>query len=344
MTNFIIDTVVTHLPNSKTTPNGWLSFNCPVCAHLGHRPDKKRRGGLIMGNDEMTYHCFNCSYKTKYVKGHYLSNSFIKLLEYIGVEDSIINKCRFLAMKDKNNTIQESSVQHERLTHTYSLPAGSRKLTDLIDENSSDKNFLTVLKYIGERNVNMLSWHNFYWSPGSKKDDFRNRLIIPHYLGDKIIGWSGRLAIESKRSVKYISQTNKDILFNTNILYKKSRKYVFIVEGEFDAISISGVATMSDSLSTKHIETLNSFENLEKIVIPDRDSSGQRLFDQAIELGWSVSLPDWTCKDCAEAVSHYGRIPSLVHLIEKTERNHIKSKILSRSYFPVKYRSKKFDR
>ena len=46
------------------------------------------------------------------------------------------------------------------------------------------------------------------------------------------------------------------------------------------------------------------------IVVPDKDEAGLKLIDQAIELGWSVSLPEWAdgVNDIGDAVNKYGRL------------------------------------
>ena len=49
------------------------------------------------------------------------------------------------------------------------------------------------------------------------------------------------------------------------------------------------------------------------IVVPDRDSAGSKLVERAIELGWQVSMPDWSTDICdiGDAVDKYGRLYTL---------------------------------
>ena len=62
------------------------------------------------------------------------------------------------------------------------------------------------------------------------------------------------------------------------------------------------------------------------IVVPDRDEAGSKLIDQAIELGWSVSLPEWTddINDIGDAVAKYGRLYTLYSIVNNAESNELK--------------------
>jgi len=64
----------------------------------------------------------------------------------------------------------------------------------------------------------------------------------------------------------------------------------------------------------------------EVIVVPDQDEAGMKLVDRAVELGWSVSMPDWgdAVKDVNDAVIEYGRLGALLIIMQARERSRIK--------------------
>jgi DNA primase len=61
------------------------------------------------------------------------------------------------------------------------------------------------------------------------------------------------------------------------------------------------------------------------VVVPDQDRAGLGLIDRAVELGWSVSIPNWQdCKDTNDAVQRYGRLATLLSILENAESSRIK--------------------
>ena len=69
----------------------------------------------------------------------------------------------------------------------------------------------------------------------------------------------------------------------------------------------------------------------EVIVVPDQDLSGMTMVDQAMELGWSVSMPEWQdCKDVNDAVSRYGKLATLVSIMQARETSRIKIELRKR--------------
>jgi DNA primase len=61
-------------------------------------------------------------------------------------------------------------------------------------------------------------------------------------------------------------------------------------------------------------------------VVPDQDAAGVKLIDRAIELGWAVSIPDWPdhVKDVNDAVKQFGRLATLIHIVQARETSKIK--------------------
>jgi DNA primase len=66
--------------------------------------------------------------------------------------------------------------------------------------------------------------------------------------------------------------------------------------------------------------------NKQIILVPDRDKTGLTLCDKALELGYSVSLPDWDSdvKDVNDAVVKYGKLPTLLSILQSATNSKIK--------------------
>jgi hypothetical protein len=323
--NLIIDTVNTHLPpRRRATPSGWTSFNAVCCHHNGEKADTRQRGGIMI-NDGVSYHCFNCGFKASWQPGRKISTKFKNFLRWINVNDDLITKCAIEAMR-----IEEiEGYQSERLEQiTFidkALPRGSEPITNFLDNIPDD--LVPVLAYLQGRNL-YLEDYNFYWTP---EEGFTNRLIIPFYYNNRIVGYTARKITEGKP--KYISEQQPGYVFNLDH-QTEDRKYVFVVEGPIDAICIDSVAVMSAEISTVQRQLI---EQLGKqiVVVPDRDQAGLRLVEQAIDFNWAVSFPEWPVgvKDINEAQQQIGRLASLYLITQSIETNQLKQQLRARSWF-----------
>ena len=68
--------------------------------------------------------------------------------------------------------------------------------------------------------------------------------------------------------------------------------------------------------------------------VPDKDEAGSKLIEQAIELGWSVSLPEWAdgVNDIGDAVTKYGRLYTLYSIVNNAESNELKIRLRSKKW------------
>ncbi len=83
---------------------------------------------------------------------------------------------------------------------------------------------------------------------------------------------------------------------------------MFVTEGVFNAFFIDGVATLKNSISEGQLHWLSK-STRPKVIVPDLEGDGDKLANQAIELGWSISIPDiGDCKDINQAVQRYGKL------------------------------------
>ena len=87
----------------KTTTSGWHSFNAICCSHLGHKPDRRMRGGIKFdGQTNWSMHCFNCGYKCNFVLGRSISYKTKQLLLWCGIDDTQIGKWSLESLQQKD--------------------------------------------------------------------------------------------------------------------------------------------------------------------------------------------------------------------------------------------------
>jgi 5S rRNA maturation endonuclease (ribonuclease M5) len=319
--SLVIDTISLHLPSRrKKTPSGWISFNAVCCHHNGTSSDTRQRGGMMI-NEGVSYHCFNCGFKTSWQPGRIVTTKFRKLMRWLNVPDDLISKCSLEALRLKENSDYKSKFDILPKFIDKILPPDSVKIGEA--EYHDDMNL--AIEYIANRGF-YLDDYEWYWSPA-----YPNRLIVPFYFNKNLVGFTARLLRDGKP--KYISEQQPGYVFNFDN-QKENRKYVIVCEGPFDAISIDGVAILGSEISDQQKTLINQLKR-EVIILPDRDSAGKKLVDQAIENNWSVSFPNWDpdIKDANEALLKYGRLATLYSIIRSKETSGLKIKLLSKKWF-----------
>lgn len=166
------------------------------------------------------------------------------------------------------------------------------------------------------------SKYEFYFS-ATKAYNYNRRIIVPYYHEGKLVGSSAR-ALEDTVTPKYWSDHPSDYVFNLDKQHKNS-KFVVVVEGPFDAMSVDGVSIQGSEASDTQVELIDRLQR-EVIVVPDTDSAGKKLVDRAIEAGWTVSFPVWqeTCKDLNEATVKYGKLFVLKSILQAKETSRLR--------------------
>jgi len=323
--SLITDTVYSHLPHKrKTTPSGWVSFNAICCHHNGTSQDTRQRGGIIVNGDGVSYHCFNCQFKTSWQPGRTITVKFRKLLKWLGVNDDLITKCTLESLRLKEDGSGTDYKSKLPIFIDKTLPRGSQLIADCL--NSQVNELLPVLEYLKLRNL-YLEDYPFYWTG---EEGFGNRLIIPYYYQGRVVGYTARKITDGKP--KYISEQQPGYVFNLD-RQDVENKFVIVCEGQIDAISINGVAVMSSEVGEQQRTLIDNLKK-EVIVVPDRDHEGPKIVKQAIEFGWAVSFPDWgDVKDINEASVKYGRLATLYKIVSSIERTELKIRLLSKQWF-----------
>lgn len=325
--NEIQDVLLNLLPHKrKTTPSGWTSFNAVCCAHRGESPDNRFRGGLMMAADgSWNYHCFNCNFKAGWGPGKLLSANTKQLFKWLGLSDTDIGKLNLIALKLKDdNPIGPKNLQFGLLEKP--LPPNCVLLTDAI--NSADKEqesaVVSIVEYLISRGIE-IDWYPWMLTTDS---GYRDRVIIPFFHNGKIVGWTGRKITDGKP--KYLTESQSGYVFNIDA-QKHDREFVVVVEGQFDAIAIDGVAIMHNCPNDVQCARINMLGK-EVIVVPDKDKAGASMLKAALDYNWSVSLPPWDedIKDVADAVNRYGRLYTLSTILHYRTNNAIKIQLLKK--------------
>ena len=318
--SLIADTLLTYLPaKKKHTPSGWISFNAPCC------DDKRQRGGFILnGGDAVSYHCFNCGFKASWQPGRTISQKMSKLMRDLNMPDDIISQLRLEALRLNEN----STATVRQVIPTFevrALPPESKPINEWL--NDVPEKLIPVLEYIAQRKM-YLDYYDFHWTP---KVGFSNRLIIPFYKDGIIVGYTARAVNDAKP--KYISEQQPGYVFNLD-KQTHDKEFVIVCEGPFDAISIDGCALLGAEIKDSQNWLLKQLGK-EIILVPDKDHEGLRTVEQAIELGWSVSMPDWPegVKDVNDAMIKLGRLATLYLIASAKESNSLKIQLKAKKWF-----------
>lgn len=338
MTTTIRDALLSHLPTKRANTKGWISFNAVCCHHNGESSDKRGRGGVIaQGDGTVTYHCFNCNFTTGYQPGSYLGHKFRKLLNWLDVDTSEIQKLAIDAMREREKQqilgIIKPDVPKEELKvdfKKFPLPDEAVSFMGLVEfyelkgDHEYPEGFVKAVEYVDKRKINMQKYE-FYWSP-SIEHKMDKRVIIPFTWKNEIIGYTAR-AMNDAIFPKYFNQVDSGYVFNIDT-QKPEWQFVIVCEGIFDALSIDGVAVMQADISKQQIDLIESLDR-EIIVVPDWNKAGDNLIAVALENHWSVAFPVWaeTCEDINEAVQRYGKLFVMKAILDSVERSQLKIKL-----------------
>jgi hypothetical protein len=280
-----------------------------------------------MFSDGVVYNCFNCKYTANWQPGRTISEKFKSLCRWLGANDDQIKELVFEALKTESTDYEPDHFVEKVKFTEKELPEGAMSINEWINtaylpDISADIG--PVIDYIYSRGFDALS-KNFYWSPAP---GYIDRVLLPYYYEGKIVGNTARKVRAG--NPKYLSDQHPFFVFNVDEQDPKN-KYVFVVEGQFDALSVGGVGLLTNEISDQQARIINNIGK-EVIVIPDQDKAGTVLIDQANALGWSIAFPTWedTVKDCADAVLKYGKLFVIVDAIKTATANPAKIEIEKR--------------
>lgn len=311
--------ILNYLPaKRKPSPSGWLSFNAVCCQHNGQNPDRRQRGGIKVTDDNWSYHCFNCGYTASFQMGRSVGFKARRLMSWLGIPDSEIEGLTLESLRHRsiNGIIDDrkrvaDQIQGIAFQEFDELPPGSELITpdmplywNYIRDRAVPEDFpaLTAIRNDG-----------IHW--------IRPHVTIPFTYDGKMVGWTARFL--DGKSPKYINHSQPGYVFGVDQQHE-AWQHVLVMEGIFDALSIGGLAVMHNTISDAQARLIRSLDR-QVTVVPDQDRAGLELIDRAVELGWAVSIPNWEdCKDVNDAVKKYGRLGTLLTIIQARETSKIK--------------------
>jgi len=327
--DFLSQRVLSALPaKRRRSPNGSVNFNCPMCLSRGQsRPDTKQRCGFATDPlGAIRINCFNCGFSTRWAPGNLLNKNVREFLKNLGVNELEIKKLNFTAWQLTHSVegvanLTPSAVFAPKFD-VRELPKDALPLSVWAVNDCDDPDFLAVSQYAMSRGDAVFDNYEFYWTP-DRENGMNRRLIVPFFWREDIVGWTGR-SVDAARQPRYYTDTPAHFLFNNVNLYR-DRKYVILVEGIFDALSIDGVATQGAKLSEQQAYWLKEIGK-QVIVLPDRDEKGQLMVDIALKHDFMVSFPNWDdgIKDANDAIKTYGRLWTVKTIIDGATDNKLK--------------------
>jgi hypothetical protein len=311
--------IVQYLPGKrKQAGSGWISVNGPCCVHNGESQDRRQRGGLLSSPEGWSWHCFNCNFTASFILGRNLSVKARKLLTWLNVPQEEIER-----------------VNLESLRH--------RSITGLIDDRQRTAAAIQNIRF-EERDIGGVEFvtahHEEVWKYLRRRHapldypfmvsatlNSRPGVIIPFTYDNTVVGCTTRFLDE--RKPVWVNDFQPGYVFGTDLQHT-NWQHVIVTEGIFDALSINGLALMHNTVSDAQARLIRNLGK-EITVVPDQDNPGMELVDRAIELGWAVSMPAWSdCKDVNDAVIKYGRLATLLTIMQSRETSKIKIELRKR--------------
>lgn len=311
--------ILQYLPaKRKASPSGWISFNAVCCQHNSDTRDTRSRGGLKATDQGWSYHCFNCSYTASFTLGRAVSFKARRLMGWMGVPDAEVDMLNLESLRHRSihGIVQDRQrvaniLQGIEFGELDDFPPFSELITpelpkywDYCRERGVPEDFpmMTAIKNNG-----------VHW--------VRPFVLVPFTWENKIVGWTARFL--DNKIPKYINHTQPGYVFGTDLQHP-DWKHVLVMEGIFDALSINGLAVMHNTISDAQARLIRNLGK-EITVVPDHDKAGLELIDRAMELGWAVSIPCWEdCKDVNDAVKKYGKLGTLLTIMQARETSRIK--------------------
>ena len=237
-----------------------------------------------------------------------------------GIDDSQISKWNLESLQNKD-LIDVVIAKRKKLKIKFkevSLPDNTEMICL---DNPEHKKYADYLRSRG------LGIHDYpFLITPSDEGRNNNRIIIPYTYENKIVGHISRYL--DNRIPKYIKEQQPGYVFGLD-LQKPEYEVCLVFEGIIDALSFNGCALTHETISDEQAELLRRL-NRRIIVVPDMDKTGLDIIDRALELGFQVSLPDWGegVKDANDALLKYGRLPTLLSILENATSSKIKLQMM----------------
>jgi hypothetical protein len=274
---------------------------------------------LKISDQGWSWHCFNCGFTASFVQGRSLTFKARRLLEWMSVPREEIERINLESLRHRS--VQGILDDRQRTANAVqAINFEDRELPEgfiIVDEHTP-----VHWQYMQDRcipldyPVGMVGGlPNEKWTP-------RPGIIVPFTYDGRIVGHTTRYLDD--KTPRYIHDVQPGYVFGTD-LQRSDWQHAIVVEGVFDALCIGGLAVLHAEINDAQARLIRSLGR-EVTVVPDQDAAGMKLVDRALELGWAVSMPDWPdhIKDVNDAVKQWGRLATLIHIMQARETSRIK--------------------
>jgi len=235
------------------------------------------------------------------------------------MDDSDINKWNLYSMQNRDLIDLVKATKKLKEVKFKELPMPEGELL-----NAYNPKHEVYIDYLESRKI-MYNNYPFLVTPDATGRN-ANRIIIPYTYENKIVGHTSRFL--DNRTPKFINDQQPGYVFGTD-LQRVDWDVCLVFEGIFDAISFNGCALTHNTISDAQATVLRKL-NKQIIIVPDQDKTGLKICERALELGFNLSLPDWgdAIKDANDALKKYGKLPTLISILEVSTDNKIKIEIM----------------
>ena len=274
------------------------------------------RGGIKTDGTNWSYHCFNCDFKCGFMLGKTLTGNTRKMLIWCGIDEQDITKWNLYSLQHKD-LLDLTRIKKKKKKVIFDEVGLPDKMEPIY---SDDPRHRPYVEYLKKRGLSVNEYPFMVTPDGEGRD--ANRIIIPFTHENKIVGYTSRYT--DNRIPKFITHQQPGFLFGYD-LQKPDWEVCLVFEGIFDALSLSGCALTTNTISEAHADALRNLQR-KIIIVPDHDKPGLSICDQALELGFYISIPDWSpeIKDANDAIIKYGRLPTLLSILQSATNSKIK--------------------
>lgn len=271
-----------------------------ICCPFHH----DRNPSMTIRADDGLYGCFSCKAGGPNIQ-HFLKRLLgeeIDIREFVSERDEFNMKLNKIYRQSEHNILQYEELNHFHHIYKYH----SQFFIDIYKNQEA-------IKYLKEqRNFTDQTIRKFKLQ-FCMADRYENRIIIPYYLNDKLIGFNSRLLGVNKEHGKelrylYLLATKmfEGYLYNfENIL---NYNYCILVEGPFDLMWMvqngyqNVISTLTTNISTSHLENICQFK---KIIFCFDNDENNKGYEAVIKTStrilnlfpekeiYMVKLPEW---------------------------------------------------
>lgn len=290
---------------------GFHELRCEVCH------DHSPRAGFRLDGDSVGFFCWNCGSKARYEeRSGRLSKNFRHILSAFGITKDDLQHLRSSIFNQQKTEAREVTLDDLKKVklHTPEVSLPDRCFPIGFDGHHEMQ--IPLVEYLESRKVDPLAIQAHF----SLEQRFIGRVIIPFFRDVKIIYWQAR-HIDRAVKPRYLnSEIAKDaVMYGYDELFSWRDTPVFVNEGVFDAIAVSGVCTLGASLNSSKIEILKRCRR-RIIFVVDRDSNGGIFGETALENGWEITYVDERADDASDSVVRFGLPYTIYTLLRNATR------------------------